>query len=181
MATSTLYDPIMNALLALLKSATGYNTPSQVFQFYQRGIIPWEMLAQTNNNQPLIRQPALFLYDGVGFGGGTTEYEQRGRSRPVVRVITRTIIIYAQQLSAGGVPGGVTGGPIVATSGAGPVFHPLIEAVEGVFTTTDSQGALTLGGLVSHCWLEGEAWIATSEVDPQGQGMAKLLVKIMVP
>jgi hypothetical protein len=177
MTVSTVYDPIMDALLAYLEANIVPNT----FLSFARGIIMWEQLATQQNSSPIIRQPALYLFDGVGFGQGTTKYEQRGRGRPVVRVIGRTIVIYAQQPSAGGRPGGTVGGPNVATKGEGTVFHPLIEAVEAVFATPDSEGALTLGGLVSHCWIEGDGILVSGDIDPQGQGMATLPVKIMVP
>ena len=179
MATSTVYEPVMIALLAYLKG----NIASNTFLTFQRGIIQWEMLAQTNNSLPLLRQPALFLYDGVMVtGGGTTKYEQRGRSRRGIKIIDRTIVIYAQLPAAGGVPGGQAGGPAVMTAGGGPILSPLVEAVENVPTDIpDSQGALTLGGLVSHCWLEGDGMWLTPDTDPNGQGMATLPVKIMVP
>ena len=176
--TSTLYEPIMVALLTLLQNGT-----SGVFSTYQRGIVMLEQLAQAKvNNQPL-RQPALFLYDGVGFGEGKIKYEQRGRSRPPVRIIERTIVLYAKAPVTAGQTDGSVGGPIAGvTATGGPVFHPLIEAVEAVFQQTDSQGALTLGNLVSHCWLEGEGVLIPTEIDPvNGQGMATLPVKIMVP
>lgn len=166
----------MNALLTLLQNGAGAS-----FQTYQRGIIMLEQVAQTKINNVALKQPALFLYDGVGLGGGTIHYEQRGRSRPVVRIMSRTIILYAQAPGPANLPGGTPAGPQPGITG-GNVFHPLIEAVEAVFQQTDSQGALTLGGLVSHCWLEGDGHLIGTELDPvTGQGMATLPVKIMVP
>lgn len=174
---STTYEPIMAALLAKLKAACG-NT----FLTYERGIKTIDDLAQRVNATGLaLRQPALFLFDGIGFGGGLIHYEQRGRGRPTVRIMSRSIIVYARAFGPGGAPDGTPRGPAPDVTG-GQVFHPLIEAVEAAFRLTDSEGALTLGGLVSHCWIEGEGHLLATELDPvNGQGMATLPIKIMVP
>lgn len=167
------YEPIMNALLAQLQAGL---TPSP-FRYMSRIFVAWEDLVQPGN--PAIpsdfAQPALLLYDGVGFGGGKTRFEQRRRGLPPVRVLSRTIVVYAQ------VPGGVVGNPSRTMAG-GTVFAPLSEAIEGVIGTPDGEGATnTLGGLVSHCWIEGDSWWLTGDVDPQGQGMMIVPVQIMIP
>jgi hypothetical protein len=171
-ALPSIYEPIMNALLALLQAQL---TPG-LFRTVTRRYIPWEalMISLQNNTQPF-PQPCLILYDGVGFGGGTTKFEQRGRGRPTVRVVSRTIVIYAQM------PGGGTAEGTDAFTPGGAVFGPLSEAIEGVFQLVDSENALTLGGLVSHCWIEGESHWATGDIDPYGQGLMTVPVKIMLP
>jgi|SRR5580693_3659808 hypothetical protein len=161
---SIIYEPIMVALLNLLQTNCG-----TTFNSYNRRFIMWENLAST----PLV-QPALFLYGGAGLGGGTTKYEQRGRGRPLVRVLSRTIVVYAQ-LPGAGTPSGQD-----ATTPGDTVFGPLVESIENAFVP-DSENAVTLGGLVSHCWIEGDALWATPDIDPQGQGMFTVPVKIMIP
>jgi hypothetical protein len=180
---STVYDPIMNALLSYLQTYTNFGTVGASFLTMKRGIIMWEQLAQKMDSSPILRQPALFLYDGIGFGGGVTKYDERGRSRPVVRIIDRTIVIYAQVQAPGNAPGGQLGGKGIPANGGGAIFHPLIEAVETAIARPDNnlQGTLTLGGLVSHCWLEGDGHILSPDIDDNGQGMATLPVRIMVP
>ena len=177
----SIYDPVMNALLAYLQAKISPYT----FLTFRRGIVMWEQLAMLQNGQPIIRQPALFLFDGVGFGGGRTTYQQRGRGRPVVQIIYRTIVLYAQATAIGAQPGGQGGGPVIMSStpgsGGGSYFHPLIEAVESALTISDSEGTLTLGGLVSHCWLQGDGHLVSPDIDPGGQGMATLPIRIMVP
>ena len=56
MATSTLYTPIMEALLALLQSKCG-----TLFKTYTRRLVMWEQLAQSlQGGGTLIRQPYLY-------------------------------------------------------------------------------------------------------------------------
>lgn len=166
------YEKIMNTLLSLLNAAL---VPG-VFRYTSRRFITWEnLLNSVQSGAVPFDQPALLLYDGIGFGGGKTKFEQRGRGRPPVRVMSRTIVVYAQ-LPGGGTPQGPD-----ATTPGGTVFASLSEAIEGVFAATDSEGALTLGGLVSHCWIDGDSHWLTPDIDPQGQGMMTIPVQIMIP
>lgn len=166
------YEPIMNALFNLLNNALVPGT----FRYASRRYVSWEDLINSIqlNLQPF-PQPALIVYDGVGFGGGKVRYEQRGRGRPPVRIISRTLIIYAR-LPGGGTPSGTDN-----TTTSGSIFHPLLEAIEAVFANVDSEGALTLGGLVSHAWIEGDNHFVPGDVDPSGQGLMTVPVQIMIP
>lgn len=175
------YDPIMNALLAYLKAQIGTST----FLTFQRGVMQWSQLGRADSSgNPLLRQPALFLYDGVGFGGGKTRYERLGRAQPAVRIMSRTIVIYAKTPVAGGFPSGLGGSAIQnLTTSQATILHPLVEAVETALATPDnaSLGTLTLGGLVAYCRIEGDGFIISPDVDSEGQGMATLPVEIKVP
>lgn len=170
---STIYEPIMAALFALLQSKCG-----STFQTYSRRFLTWEMLLQQLQSSPqVLPQPALFLFGGAGLGGGTTGYVQGGRT-PSKRTLKRTIVIYAQ-LPGGSEPAGSD----VSTPGDA-VFYPLIESVEAALEPdpANSFGVVTLGGLVTHCWIEGDGVIVTGELDPtQGQGMATVPVNILLP
>lgn len=171
-ALPSTYEPIMNALLALLEAQL---TPG-LFRTMTRRYLPWEtLLSDLQQGSNPFPQPALILYDGIGFGGGKTRFEQRGRGRPPVRIMSRTIIVYAQ------LPGGNTPSGVDHDTPAGSVFAPLSEAIEGVFLTTDSENALTLGGLVSHAWIEGDSHWLTGDIDPYGQGLMSIPVQIMIP
>ncbi len=172
---TTTYEPIMNALLTLLQTQCG-----DTFLYYARGIQVWEELIQnTKRGQPTqILQPALYLFDGVGFGGGRIKYDPRGRGTPQVRTMLRTILIYAQA------PGGGTADGPEAGIPCGTIYAPLQEAIDAAFSEEVGDGpggTQTLGGLVSHCWIEGDAiWVPT-EIDPGGQGMVAIPVSIMLP
>lgn len=170
--TSTVYEPIMNALVAFLKANCAADFPT-----IQRRFITWENLVQSiqSGQSPLV-QPALIVYDGVGFGGGKVVYDPRGRGTPGVRTLYRTLVIYAQ------LPGsGQPAGPDAVTPG-GTVFAPLVESIENAFNiATDSEGAVTLGRTVSHCWISGESHWLTPDIDPNGQGMLTIPMQIMIP
>lgn len=177
-ATSTVYTPIMEALLSLLQERCG-----RIFQTYSRRLVMWEQLAQslqTGNGTvdgTLIRQPALYLFDGViTADSGQIKYERTGMGVPSKREMMRSIVIYAQ------IPGGGTAGGIDLTTPGGDVFYPLIEAVESALEPgVEPQGVLTLGGLVFKCWIEGTQFLFPGDIDPYGQGMAVMPVKIMLP
>jgi hypothetical protein len=166
-------ENVMNALLALLQSRCG-----ATFQTYSRRFVTWERLIQALTNGTVVPpMPALYLYDGMGLGGGLDHWDPRGRASPAVVTLHRTVVIYAT-LPNGDSAQGQDG----ATPG-GSVFHPLIESVESALDYHDStqQNTLTLGGLVSHCWLEGDGMMMTGELDDiRGQGMLTMPIKIML-
>ena len=167
---SVLYEPVMNALFAHLQMLVPVP-----FAYASRRLMTWQAVVNnTNQGSSPIRQPALFLYDGFGLGGGRLVTDQRGRGNPSVRILHRTIVVYAQ------LPGtGTPLGPDAVTPG-GTVFAPLQEAIEVAFIP-DRDGTLTLGGLVSHCWIEGEGIWSPPDIDPNGQGMFTVPVRIMIP
>jgi hypothetical protein len=57
------------------------------------------------------------------------------------------------------------------------MLNNLIGAVEAALAPDPATGLQTLGGLVSHCWIEGE--VVKSPAYLQGQGAAIVPVKIM--
>lgn len=170
---SVLREQVMDALLAYLEAGCG-----ATFQTYSRRFITWEKLAALLQGGAAVPpMPALYLIDSIGLGGGVDHWDPRGRASPSVVTLTRTIVIY-DTLPNGASPQGQDG-----TTPGGTVFHPLIEAVENCLAVPDSQSqnALTLGGLVSHCWLEGDGMMMTGELDDvRGQGMQTMPVKIML-
>ncbi len=173
MADSTLYRPIMEALLARLQTKCG-----DTFQTYSRRFVMWENMAQMVMNGKAPVQPALYLFDGVMMtGGGRINFERTAKSVPNKRLIERTIVIYAQ-MPGGGTPDGTD-----SETPGGDVFYPLQEAVEAAIEPDpgDSWGALTLGGLCEHCWIQGDGYMFTGDIDPNGQGMLTIPVRILVP
>lgn len=171
-------EQVMDALMALLKSNLG-----TMFKTYTRRFMTWEQMVASNQQGRNIPQPALILYDGVGFGGGVDNFDPRGRSGPGVLVMRRTIVVYAQLpgvMSENNRSYGVHANDYDLTGG-GAIFHPMLDAIQAALGTEDSEGSLTLGGLVSHCWIKGDALIMTGELDPvAGQGMMTIPVEIML-
>ena len=171
-ALPSTYEPIMNALFAKLQSEL-VPTP---FTYASRRLLMWEELIQSiQSGVAPILQPSFFLYDGMGFGGGRTEFKRSGRRTEPIRVLHRTIVIYAR------FPGADTPSGADTTTAGGTIFAPLSEAVEGVLQETDREGVQTLGGLVSHVWIEGDSHWVTPDIVPQGQGMLTIPVQIMIP
>ncbi len=171
--STIIYEQVMDALLLLLKTKCG-NT----FSYYSRRFGTWENILQQNQQGLSIQQPALFLYDGIGFGGGIILYEQRGRGTPQRRTMKRTIVVYALT------PDGRAAGGIDATTPGGSVFAPLQQSIEDALAAEIGDapgGALTLGGLCSHCWIDGDIHWLTGDIDPDGQGMFTLPINIMLP
>jgi len=86
----------------------------------------------------------LFLFDGIGYGGGKTTYERRGRGMPPKRVLMRTIVVYAQfparERLAAPTDGAVGRNHLRAVGGGD-------RGDAGAFTWGT---AITLGGLISH-------------------------------
>lgn len=164
-------EQVMDAMLAFLKTDANV---VELFPTISRRFMTWPQISQLNQNGTPMPQPALFLYDGAGLGGGIDDFDPRGRGSPKVVTLHRTIVIYARLPG-----GGLSRGPDSITPG-GTVFHPLIEAVEFAMERDDSEGAVTLGGLVSHCWLQGQTVIIPGELDPDGQGMATIPLRIMM-
>src|SRR5258707_13440746 len=114
----------MNGLLALLQNALVPGT----FRYMARGIIPWEQIDQmisTNITLPF-RQPALFLFDGIGYGGGNTQYQRRGRGKPPKPVLHPTALAY-RQFPSNGTPGG----PTRAGPSGGTTLLPPVRAGDG--------------------------------------------------
>ncbi len=173
--TSTVYEPIMDGILQLLQNAL---MPG-VFRYMARGIIPWEQVDQiiSSNLTLPFRQPALFLFDGIGYGGGKTIYERHGRGTPAIRKLLRTIVVYAQ-FPGTGTPSGPEG--LQSISG-GTIFAPLVEAVELALEPPPGEPTITLGGLISHAWIEGESHWLTGEIFPNGQGMFTVPINIIIP
>lgn len=171
MALPVTREQIMTALLAQIQSFCGTN-----FRVYSRRFMTWEDVVQSYRDGTPLLQPALFLYDGVGFGGGIDNYDPRGRGNPGVTILRRTVVIYAT-LPGGGTPQGPD-----STTPGGSVLHPLVELVQQSLGVDDpSQGTNMLGGLVSHCWIKGDSLLMTGEIDPtQGQGMVTIPVEIMM-
>ena len=59
------------------------------------------------------------------------------------------------------------------------ILNPLIDAVDTALAPSALTGLQTLGGLVSHCWIEGK--ILKDPGDLDGDGVAVIPVKILVP
>jgi hypothetical protein len=168
-------EQIMVALLARVQAVCGANfaSYSRRFQTYTDLI---NMISTGSADVPAF--PALYVYDGIGFGeGGKDNWERKGRgAAPVIRTINRTIVFYALK------PGANTPAGADLTVAGAPQLNNLIEVVESAFVVDDFQrNTMTLGGLVAHCWLEGMGEMIPGDIDPTGLTMQTIPVKILIP
>jgi hypothetical protein len=58
-------------------------------------------------------------------------------------------------------------------------LNDLVDAVDAALAGSVVTGRQTLGGLVAHCWIEGEVMIDPGDID--GDGVAVIPVRILVP
>lgn len=60
-------------------------------------------------------------------------------------------------------------------------MNELLDAIDAALAPSSPAPNVrqTLGGLVEHCWIEGEVLVTTGDVD--GDGVAVIPVKILVP
>lgn len=167
--TQTFRDRVMDAMLERFRVTCGKD-----FARYTRRFQDWQTVVQSiENNEPLA-QPMLILFDGVGLGGGYDTVNQRNRGTPAIITLHRTVVVYQR------IPdGSTTQGP--KDMPGGTPYYILQESIERAMEPDDkSQNVLTLGGLVSHCWIEGDVFYVTGETDPTGQGMMTIPLKIML-
>jgi hypothetical protein len=61
------------------------------------------------------------------------------------------------------------------------IINPILDAIELALAPSPAIGTQTLGGLVSHCWIEGATAVSLGDVDAEGLGGAVVPVKILVP
>lgn len=116
-------------------------------------------------------QPAIILIEH------DEETQHRGRGLPPILIVDVMICLYAQIPRSTQDPSS----PDVSTPGA-TVINPLIEVVEALFEPdAPLEGTCTLGGLVSHAWIEGKTIKVVGDITPNGQCFAGIPARIMFP
>jgi hypothetical protein len=117
-----------------------------------RRLVLWDKLGPK-------QQPALFQ---VEHG---ESYQQGGRGLPPKTTLEASLVLYAR-----------------ADPAALPAatLNNLLDAVEGALAPDDPvANVLTLGGLVSRCWIEGRVFKDPGDLD--GQSLAVIPIGILVP
>lgn len=163
-------EAIEAALFAKLGNPTTHAAVVPGFAYASRRFVAW---ADFPGHQPAIAQPALFLYDGIGYGGGLDQFLETRRGLPAVLVMHRTIVFYCS------IPGANSPAGIDKDTPWATIANPLSKAVADALAADNLvDNALTLGGLVSHCWIEGESYRTSGDLDPNGLGMVTIPVMI---
>jgi hypothetical protein len=148
-------EPIEVALLALLKA----NLPKDMFQTIGRQHVPSAELSAA-------QQPALFSV--------IVEESKASAPRGLTGklILHGVLIVYFQRSGASEIPGQET------TLGA-TQLNVLKKAIANALAPLEATGLQTLGGLVSHCWIEGD-----TKQDPgiwAAQGTFIVPIHILVP
>lgn len=104
--------------------------------------------------------PALFINQR------DNSYVRDGEHVPAKVTLEADIIIYTNA--------GLDPNVIPATE-----LNQLIDAVDAVLAPDPVTEKQTLGGLVSHCWIEGQILVVPGDTD--GIGLAMIPVKMLVP
>ena len=184
-------ETIMQGIFDRIRTSCG-----STFAFYSRKFITWVDLGQMittpapdRDPRQMPRAPALFLYDGFGFGdSGRQTWVQGARGQPAKRSMTPRVVIYGWRDSRGD-PVLNTVSPAGASNGPGAsYFYPLIEAVENAMDPEPNlagfdsvAGSMTLNGIITFAWIEGSAEIVPGDIDPVGLGMATVPLRIVIP
>jgi hypothetical protein len=144
-------EPIYAALFNLVAEATGAATASRILR-NPEDVQPSEM-------------PALFLSQRP------EKYAEPGRGLPPKRTLHALVWLYACDPQIAGV--------VPATQ-----LNNMVDAVEAALapagTDLAMQGVQTLGGLVSHCWIEGNVEYYEG-LDTNGRSVAVISVAILIP
>lgn len=102
-------------------------------------------------------KPALFMYEPDDMYSLGNQYTQ-------VVEMNVDLFIY----TAPGMDSGVT--PV-------SIMNPLLDAIDTALKPSPINNRQTLGGLVSHCWIDGKVMKDPGDID--GDGIAVIPVKIL--
>lgn len=123
------------------------------FNTASRRLQLWSSVASTD-------KPALFMCER-----GET-YTRAGEAVPESVTLNVDLYIYTDA--------GKEQSAVPAT-----VLNNLIDAIDAALAPNYLTGLQTLGGLVSHCWIEGKLMKDAGDLD--GDGVAVIPVRILVP
>jgi hypothetical protein len=156
-------EAVMTALLALAATAAEFQTVSRRIV-----LVPG---APTPQVAAPPAQPALYLFED-----NETTRTHPARGAPPIRTWRVQLWVWCK------IPLGATPGvPDGVTPGAS-IINPMIDAIEAALAPdTPISNTLTLGGLVQHCWIEGETVKVSGDSNPDGQCVAMIPVSILVP
>jgi hypothetical protein len=153
-------EPIYAALFSLLVANLQGSPPS--FVTVGRRYIPPPALGPA-------QQPALFLVEA------SEDTNPRPQGTAGKKTLSALLIVHCWESAINQTPG-------QETSLAATQINALLNAIDTALLPSypaDSQGRLTLGGLVQHCWIEGETRIDQGIFSQQAS--VHIPLKILVP
>jgi hypothetical protein len=144
-------ESIYQALLAKLKTAADFKTVGR------KAVLPPELQPE--------QMPALFLVQT------RQAADPHPRGLPARWTLECDLLLYVHNLNA---TQEATGEEAVVPA---TQLNYLLDALEAAVAPEPASGVQTLGGLVSHCWIEGEVQIEEGLLSPQA--MAVVPIKIL--
>ena len=146
-------EEVFQALAALVQDVPGINYVSR------RMAMPAAFLGTPGNVSSQL--PALLIWEQ----NEATRHE--GLGIPPTRTWSAWLVVYFQN-------------PDATVAGA-TIINPILDGIEAALAPNIVTGKQTLGGLVSHAWIEGPSTVALGDIDTQGFGGAVVEVHILVP
>ena len=146
-------EQVFSAIEALLTTVPGINFVSR------RMMLPaaFTTTAATVDE----RLPALIVWEQ------NEETKHKGLGIPPTRTWSAWLVVYFKNMD-------------VTVAGA-TIINPILDGIEAALAPNVVTNKQTLGGLVSHAWIEGPAHIALGDIDQQGFGGCVVEVHILVP
>jgi hypothetical protein len=155
-------EAVMTALLAKAATATGFQTISRRLQLIPGASTPQVAVPPA--------QPALYLFEG------DEDTVNNGLGKPAIRTWHVELWAWCK------IPLGATIGVPDGTTPGATVINNLIEAIETALKPDDAlRNALTLGGLVYQVNISGRTIKVPGDVNPDGQCLAIIPIRIVVP
>jgi hypothetical protein len=151
-------ETIMNALLIALSGVTQFAT-------VRRHMVPWP------DNEPFPDpQPALYL-------NKPEERYIQGSNTPRKLILDCEAWVFAKIPALDPAQPGDVNRALAGET----ILNGYMDAIDVVFKDDPIRGRPTLGGLVSHCWIEGTVRMVSGDVDPNGQAFMSVPIHILVP
>jgi len=142
-------EQISNAIFALVSGIT-WDSPARTWAFASQRMHIWTDVPA---------QPALCM----------SEHDEHPAQR--TRLLTRNerefqIVVYQCTAADGVTPGKIEN-------------NLILDAIEDALRPSPGHEVQTLGGLVHHCWIEGDIFRDSGDLD--GQGVITVPVRVLVP
>jgi hypothetical protein len=126
--------------------------------------VPWKTKSRKLklwNEVPVELRPALFMAERV------QTYFGSERPVPAKRTYNVSFFIYTNAKNA------------TDTNPGSAILNPLLDAIDAALAPNVMTGRNDLGGLVNHCFIDGDVFVDPGDID--GDGLAIIPVKIVVP
>ena len=142
-------EAVSNGVYALL-SGISWDTPARSWAYTSQRMQIW-------TDCPA--QPAMYM----------TEHDEHPTQK--TRLLTRNerefqVVVYQDTAKDGLTPGKVEN-------------NLILDAIEDALRPPPGQETQTLGGLVHHCWIEGDVFRDSGDLD--GQGCITVPIRVLVP